>query len=168
MMMRECPQGSPNHESRMRNVLIRQAQKSDLEFVRQCAERAYEGYIDRIGQPPAPMVADFAESLNKQELEVICLEAPVGFVASYEQNGRLFVENIAIHPDHQNQGIASQVFLLLEDRCRQTGLTAIELYTNEKMTENLDFYSMLGFVETDRRRDSGFSRVYFKKTVAKS
>ena len=52
-----------------------------------------------------------------------------------------------------------------EDRTRALGLQAIELYTNEAMVENLELYPRLGFVETGRRVEDGFRRVYFKKTL---
>jgi hypothetical protein len=34
------------------------------------------------------------------------------------------------------------------------------------MTENLPFYHGLGFVETERRHEDGFDRVYLRKTLA--
>ncbi|NKB52872.1 MAG: GNAT family N-acetyltransferase [Rhizobiaceae bacterium] len=150
----------------MKNILLRPAKTEDLDFVRQCAERAYEIYVERIGKPPAPMIADFWAALTKQHLNIACLDrSPVGFVVSYVRGDHLFVENVAIHPDHQGQGIAKKLFSLLEQRCKLNGLSSIELYTNEKMTENLTFYPNLGFCETDRRREAGFNRVYFRKTL---
>ena len=41
----------------------------------------------------------------------------------------------------------------------------MSLYTNAKMTRNLDWYVKLGFVETRRIREDGFDRVYFEKTL---
>jgi ribosomal protein S18 acetylase RimI-like enzyme len=53
-----------------------------------------------------------------------------------------------------------------EDHARELGLDAVTLYTNEAMTENLRLYPALGFVETGRRVEDGYRRVYFRKTVS--
>jgi hypothetical protein len=41
-------------------------------------------------------------------------------------------------------------------------LSAIRLYTNAAMTENLSMYAHLGFVETHRAVEKGFDRVYLR------
>lgn len=157
-----------NHKlgASLENNLLIPARIDDLEFVSHCAKLAYAIYVERIGRPPAPMVADFEQALNSQSLEIICRkDIKVGFLVSCFRGDHLFVENVAIHPDYQNQGIARDVFCQLEKRCHQLGISTIKLYTNEKMTENLAYYPKLGFVETDRRNDSGFNRVYFQKAL---
>ena len=145
---------------------LKPAQEDDLPFVKRCAELAYEMYVQRIGKPPAPMVADFPTALLQGELELIYADGKsAGFLVSQMREDHLFVENVAVHPDFQNQGIAKTLFVILDQRAAQNGLAAIELYTNEKMTENLAFYPKLGFVETERRSEAGFDRVYFRKTL---
>ena len=42
----------------------------------------------------------------------------------------------------------------------------MDLYTNAAMRENLSLYPRLGWVETDRRTEDGFERVYFEKPVS--
>ena len=42
----------------------------------------------------------------------------------------------------------------------------LRLYTNEAMASNLDYYPRRGFVETHRRMDEGYRRVYFTRKVA--
>jgi hypothetical protein len=41
-------------------------------------------------------------------------------------------------------------------------LSAIRLYTNAAMTENLSIYAHMGFVETHRAVEKGFNRVYLR------
>ena len=53
-----------------------------------------------------------------------------------------------------------------ESLARRLDLPAIRLYTNVKMTENLPFYESLGFLEVERRREDGFDRVYFSRSLA--
>lgn len=52
-----------------------------------------------------------------------------------------------------------------ETVARLRGLTAVRLYTNEKMIENLSIYPKLGYIETGRRVENGFNRVYFEKPL---
>lgn len=112
------------------------------------------------------MVADFAAAQREGQLEILqCEQSTIGYLVSFTRNSSLFVENVAIAPQHQGKGYGGGVFALLEARAKVFGLAAIELYTNEKMTENLDFYPRLGFEEFDRRTEAGFKRVYFRKTV---
>ncbi|MEM6499772.1 MAG: GNAT family N-acetyltransferase [Pseudomonadota bacterium] len=150
----------------MAQITLRPAIMIDLDFVAACAESAYSIYIERIGKKPAPMVADFAVALRERQLEILEVEGKaIGFLISYAQQNSLFIENVAIEPSCQGYGYGSASFALLEARAKAKGLTAIELYTNEKMTENLAFYPRLGFVEFDRRKEEGFNRVYFRKTL---
>lgn len=45
------------------------------------------------------------------------------------------------------------------------GLPAVELYTNEAMTENQAIYSKLGYVETEKKHQDGFNRVFYRKSL---
>ena len=150
----------------MPKTQLRIATDHDLNFVRRCANAAYSIYVERIGRKPAPMVADFKSALDAGNLQIIIVNAePIGFVVSFARGNNLFVENVALHPVHQGKGHASKLFAHLESTARQNSLVAIELYTNEKMTENLPFYARLGFEITDRRHEDGFDRIYFTKRL---
>jgi hypothetical protein len=50
-----------------------------------------------------------------------------------------------------------------EEQARQRGLTRLDLYTNEVMTENQAIYARLGYRETARRTEDGYRRVYLEK-----
>lgn len=148
------------------NFSMRRADTNDLPFVRYCAEQAYQIYVPRIGKTPAPMVADFAANLAKGHLDILVSDQKnAGFAVTYARDDHLFIENIALLSKFQGQGIARQLFRELEHQANQKGLAALELYTNEKMTENLQLYPHLGFVEIDHREEEGFKRVYFRKEL---
>ena len=145
---------------------LRPAEMSDLEFVKDCAVSAYELYVERIGKKPAPMVADFKTQIKDNQVEIILFaNDSLGYCVSFETANSLFIENIAILPMHQGKGLASKVFEILENRARSAGLQSLTLYTNEKMHENLMFYPKLGFVETQRKEEYGFRRVFFEKQI---
>ena len=52
-----------------------------------------------------------------------------------------------------------------EAMARGKGLARVELYTHERMLEALSFYRGLGYVETSRRTEDGYARVYLRKTI---
>lgn len=145
---------------------IRQADSSDIPAVKACAEAAYSHYIERIGKPPAPMVADFATQAADGILWVVADGADVGgFVVFYPRGDHMHLENVAVSPHHQGKGLGKRLIVYVEDAGRAAGLAAVELYTNEKMTENLSIYPMLGYRETGRRYEDGFNRIYFRKDL---
>ncbi len=77
----------------------------------------------------------------------------------------LELENVAVDPAEQGLGHGRALVAFAEGHARELGLTAVELYTNEAMVENLRLYPRLGFVETGRRVEDGYRRVYFRKTL---
>ena len=145
---------------------IRPAARPDFDRVRDCARQAYALYVPRMGKEPAPMVADFEAQIGAGKLHVVELEGEVaGFVVFYPRGDHLHVENVAVLPSAQGKGIGKALLGFAEDEARRLGLPAVELYTNVKMVENQAFYPALGYLETDRREEDGFSRVFYRKEL---
>ena len=145
---------------------IRKARPTDGGFVRSCVEAAYDIYVERMGQKPAPMIADFDALIAEGDVYLLEVDKTLaGFAIWYLRGDHLFLENIALHPDHQGKGLAGHLFAYLETRAREAGKNAIELYTNIKMTENLALYPRLGYLETGRRSEEGFDRAFFRKEL---
>ena len=147
--------------------VIRQANPADLVQIKACAEAAYTCYVERIGKKPAPMIADFAASIEAGTLYVIETATQIcGFVVFYACNDYLQLENVAVDPRFQGFGLGMKLIEFVEQQARGGGCGSVELYTNVKMTENLGLYPRLGYVEFDRRIEDGFDRIYFRKTLA--
>jgi ribosomal protein S18 acetylase RimI-like enzyme len=145
---------------------IRRARSADLTAVRGCARAAYARYVPAIGREPAPMVADFERHIRAGEVWVADCEGEVlGYIVFFPKKDTMFLENVAVHPDHAGRGIGRQLITLFEDAANTARLRAVTLYTNEKMTENLSLYTRLGYRETERRYEDGFNRVYFEKRL---
>lgn len=145
---------------------IRKAAKSDLPEIETCAADAYAMYVERIGRKPAPMVADFATAIKNEQLYVALENGQiVGFVVFYSQRDHMHLENVAVSPEFQKRGIGSGLIEFVEQQARAEGYCRLELYTNAKMTENLELYPRLGYQQFDRRYENGFDRVYFGKVL---
>lgn len=145
---------------------IRPARREEAEWVKALVRRAYALYVPRMGQEPAPMLADYGALIEAGELKLL-EEAgrPVALIVLRPEDDALFVENIAVDPQAQGKGYGRALLAFAEDEARRLGLTAIRLYTNAAMTENLAYYPRLGFRETDRREEDGYNRVFFEKRV---
>ncbi|AYD01057.1 GNAT family N-acetyltransferase [Neorhizobium sp. NCHU2750] len=147
--------------------MIRPAVAADETNIRACAESAYTRYIEAIGRRPAPMDADFAAKISAGEVYVAEDDDGVfqGFIVFFPDDGHMFLENVAVMPSAAGKGVGKSLIGFCEAEARRQGLSAIELYTNEKMIENLSIYPRLGYVETDRRSENGFNRVFFEKKL---
>lgn len=148
--------------------MIRQARPSDELAIKDCAEQAYTRYISRLGRKPAPMSADFNTQISAGDVYVAVDDKDEiqGFIVFYQENSQMLLENVAVLPLASGRGIGKAMIRFCEAAARQGGLTAVRLYTNAKMTENLTIYPKLGYREVGRRIEDGFHRVYFEKTLA--
>ena len=54
----------------------------------------------------------------------------------------------------------------VENEALNQGLSSLELYTHESMTENIGPSESLGYIETDRRTESGYRQVYIRKNLS--
>lgn len=82
-----------------------------------------------------------------------------------EEPDCLLVENVAVEPKRQSEGVGRALLAYAEDVARGAGLPALRLYTHVTMTENRAFYPRLGYEETGRHADEGFERVLFRKCL---
>ena len=58
----------------------------------------------------------------------------------------LLVENVAVHPTHQRGGLGLALVTFAETTARRNGLSAMRLFTHERMTTNVAWYERQGFV----------------------
>lgn len=127
---------------------------------------AYAPYVPRIGREPAPMTADYADLIGRSEVWVADEAGRVvGVLVLRPGATALLLENVAVVPERQGRGIGRVLIAFAERKARDLGLTEISLYTNERMVENIHLYRKLGYVETDRRVEDGFARVFFRKLI---
>lgn len=112
------------------------------------------------------MVADFAAEIAADHVVVIEAGGVVeGYMIAWPEADSYFIDNIAIDPLRQGEGLGRRLIDHAVAGASRLHLPAIELYTNEAMTENLSMYAHLGFIETHRAMEKGFHRVYLRLSV---
>ena len=142
------------------------ATSNDAPAVSNCVKAAYQHYIERMGQQPGPMLDDYAEIVATHSVWVCKNEEQlIGLLVLIEKPDALLLDNVAVHPDFQGHGIGRKLVALAEAEAKKRGYAAIQLYTHEKMTENIAIYEKRGYVEFDRRHELGFDRIYMKKVL---
>lgn len=145
---------------------IRHAVESDIPEVEHVVSEAYKFYIPRIGKPPSPMRDDYTLQVAQGRVWILTIGAEtVGVVVIKPEAGHMLLENVAVKPERQGKGFGRRLIEFAETRARESGYHEIQLYTNAAMHENLALYPKLGFQEFRRGYDSGFHRVFFKKTL---
>jgi ribosomal protein S18 acetylase RimI-like enzyme len=134
--------------------------------LRALAESAYALYVPRIGLRPAPMDADYAGLVERGQVTVAEVDRELaGALVLIPAADHLLVENVAVDPQHQGEGIGGALMRLAEERARAAGIGELRLYTHRLMTENLAWYARLGYEETGRETQDGFDRVFFRKRL---
>ena len=148
------------------DVRIRTATAADEAGVVACVNAAYQQYVAAIGKKPAPMLADYTRLIDDGFVRVAAAgDTVVGVIVMWSKPDHLYVDNVAVLPASQGTGLGR---LLLDEADAAAvcgGHDEIRLYTNEKMTANLDYYPRRGFVETHRIDEDGYRRVYFSRRV---
>ena len=75
-------------------VSIREADGSDVTAIERVVERAYEGYVPRIGRRPSPMEQDYAERVVNALVFVWDEHGVTGVLVLVPASDHLLVENV--------------------------------------------------------------------------
>ena len=146
-------------------AVIRLARPEDRATVEAIVRDAYSIYIPRIGKPPGPMLDDYNVLIADGAVSV--LEENDGVIAAIivllRKTDHLLLDNIAVRPERQGQGLGRQLIAFAEAEARRLGHAELRLYTHETLSENIVLYTRLGFVETGRGHEDGYERVFMTK-----
>lgn len=150
----------------MTDDTIRLAIPADEPAIVACVQAAYAIYIERMGKPPAPMLADYGALIDRRVVYVLPgADGLRGVLVAFPKYDAFFIENVAVHPDYQGHGHGKRLLGYAAALAQDHGLTALTLYTNELMTENVRYYGKIGYTETARRTEDGYRRVYMHKAL---
>ncbi|ALG08797.1 GNAT family N-acetyltransferase [Kibdelosporangium phytohabitans] len=145
--------------------MISQATSEYRGTVEEIVHEAYAKWIEVTGGKPLPMQADYAALIDAGT--VWLLDSTDGLIVLVDEpdDGVLLIENVAVRPAAQGKGLGRQLLAFAEEQARHRGLTAVRLYTNEKMTSNIALYLAFGYRETSREVRDGRHVVHMRKDV---
>ena len=145
---------------------IRRAQPADAIEITTCVEAAYRHYIYRIGKPPGPMLDDYSKVVEQHQAFVAEESGRViGVLVLIRKKGGILMDNVAVLPKYQGKGLGHRLIQLAETHALEQGFKYLDMYTHELMTENIEMYKRLGYVETKRCIEKGYRRVYMRKKL---
>src|SRR5262249_14860701 len=148
-------------------VVIRGATAADVPGITRCVCAAYLRYIERVGKQPAPMLQDYSNVIDTSQVHVAERDRHIlGVLELLVTDEGFLLDSIAVDPSVQSTGVGRMLFEFAEQEARRHGYDSIYLMTNEKMTENQDLYSRIGYVLFDRRIVDGYPRVLMRKALA--
>jgi ribosomal protein S18 acetylase RimI-like enzyme len=146
---------------------IRPASPDEVMQVAALVNAAYEKWIAVIGDKPRPMLADY-DALTAQG-RVYCVrhsDELAAVLVLWPVDGALYIDNLAVSPAHQKQGIGAHLLEFAESQARSLGLPLLRLCTNQKMLYNQAYYARHGFSETARESaPDGRHVVWMEKQV---
>jgi ribosomal protein S18 acetylase RimI-like enzyme len=82
-----------------------------------------------------------------------------------QRDGFVLVDNVAVDPAAQHQGVGRRLLAFAEGHARAAGLAEVRLYTNERMTANIRLYEHLGYRQLARETIRGRHAVWMTKSV---
>ena len=148
--------------------VARRAASEDAPRLADIAAAAYGVYLPRLpeGVRPAPLDADYAAAIRDHEVWVALVGSSIaGYLVLIPAADSLLLENVAVDPGYQGTGVGRMLLGLAEERAGAHGVATIRLYTHAVMIENQRLYERLGYVQTERRRDGIFERVFYEKRL---
>jgi ribosomal protein S18 acetylase RimI-like enzyme len=147
-------------------VRLRPAAVADVPRLTELVQAAYGHYVERLGGPPRPMTDDYTEVVRSARVTVAERDGQIlGLVVLRISDEGFLVDNVAVDPSHQGEGVGRALLEHAEDAARRAGFDSIYLYTHERMSENLALYSRIGYVEYDRRLHGEARIVYLRKKL---
>ncbi len=146
---------------------MRLATADDHDAVESCVREVFEPYAEPIGRPPWPLLADHAEMISRGfvHLAVNEIDEVIGLVVLWSAGSAAQLEIFAAPARSQGTGVGRTMLDFVERWALERGHTTITLYVNAKAPEAMGFWRRMGFVETGRRAESGYDRVYFSRPV---
>ena len=133
----------------MRNViLIKKAQKEDLEKILELQYLAYQSEAKLFGNMDIPPLKQTIEEVYDEFHKGIILKAVdeegliIGSVRAYQENGTVYIGKLMVHPKMQKKGIGTKLLLEIENVYPNQ---RYELFTSTKSINNIRLYEKLGY-----------------------
>ena len=150
----------------MTGLALRPATAADAAGIAECVRAAYSHYIERIGKPPGPMLDDYDQVVRDYRAYVMEDGSEIiGVLVLMDKENDLLLDNVAVLPSRQGEGIGRRLLEHAESEARRLGHAYLDLYTHQQMTENIAMYARQGYEEIDRRIENGFPRLYMRKPL---
>ena len=146
---------------------FRQAGPEHAGMIRDLVRAAYARWVPVINREPMPMVAHYDKAVREHRIDLFYLgEHLAGLIEMIPRVDHLWIENVAVSPEMQGQGIGRQLLARAEAIAHEAGHRELRLVTNSAFEANVRLYEKTGYVIVETKPFMGGTSVYMNKTLA--
>jgi N-acetylglutamate synthase-like GNAT family acetyltransferase len=128
------------------DLTFRSANPDDAAAIRALVRAAYAKCIPIIGREPRPMQADYEAAVREHDFELAQRDGEmIALIETMLHDDHLWIENIAVAPVAQGQGLGTLLLERSEARAHAADRPELRLLTNGKMDVNIALYRRVGF-----------------------
>ncbi len=147
-------------------VDIRKASVNELDSIKECISNAFEKYISILGGRPSAMDTDFEPLVKKGQVFVAVQDINiVAMMVMTVQSDYVLIKNVAVNNQFQKKGLGKQLLQYAERETISKGIPVLQLYTNAGLPQLVDYWSRMGFQETERKENNGHTIVFMSKNL---
>ncbi len=146
---------------------LRTATAADADAILAVVRAAYGKWVPLIGREPRPMLADYAAAAVAHRIDLVENGAGIaGLIETALRADHLWIENIAVAPQHQKQGIGRALLAHAEALARQAGRSELRLLTNAAFESNVALYLGTGYAIAESEPFMGGTTLHLRKQLA--
>jgi GNAT superfamily N-acetyltransferase len=146
---------------------LRRATPADAAAIRAVTRAAYARWVPVIGREPRPMRADYDAALLVHRFDLLLRATSLmALIETDLRDNHLWIENIAVHPDHQRQGLGRRLLAHAEALAHEAGRAELRLLTNAAFASNIALYEASGYAVTAREPFQGGETVFMARRLA--
>lgn len=147
--------------------IVETAEPADQVELSEVLDAAFAVYAPALGYRPSPMDRDYTPLLEQNfVLKLIDRRLDsVGFAVLLPQPGRLYLEAIAVAPEHQRAGGGSMLLDGFEQLAAELCLPTTRLHTPPALSGPMRFYERAGYRLVGRYGLGRSARALFEKRV---
>lgn len=146
---------------------FRPGTRDDVDAIRSLVRAAYAKWVPILGREPRPMTADYLTTIDEHDFDLLMDgDLLVGLIETEHKPDHLWIENVAVHPDRQGQGLGTKLLKWAEKRAQVSGTGELRLLTNQAMEANIKLYKKVGYkVDRTEPFHLGGTTVYMSKSI---
>jgi ribosomal protein S18 acetylase RimI-like enzyme len=150
------------------SIEFRPPDPQDAKNIRELVRAAYAKWVPVIGREPLPMRADYARAVREHQFDILSIDGEmVGLIETLLHPDHLWIENLAVKPQCQRQGLGRRLLTQVERRAVAHGCVEARLLTNAAFAGNVLLYTSVGFEIHKEEPFMGGTTVYMRKLLAR-
>ena len=114
------------------------------------------------------MVADYEQAVRDHRIDLMSAGSKmVGLIETMLRDDHLWIENVAVQPEHQGRGFGRLLLARAEHQALEAGRREIRLLTNAAFESNVTLYEKAGYAVVNREPFMGGTTLYMSKDLGR-